>query len=121
MVAGPPHQDLRKGMENEHLAMAGHDEEFETDNYGLRTTPADEFNIATGRMTCQEKNLLDRHGRRVRIIRRIEELKTLKLVEKAELTDDEILAVVGSRPDPRDASRDARLEGGDRISGAARV
>jgi len=36
----------------------------------------------------------DKNGRRVRVVRRIEELKLLKLCKKAGLTDDEILAVV---------------------------
>ena len=39
-------------------------------------------------------------GRRVRVIRRIEELKQLKLCRKAGLTDDEILTVVRAQHDP---------------------
>ena len=42
----------------------------------------------------------DKKGRRVRVIRRIEELKLLKLCRKAGLTDDEILAVVRAQHDP---------------------
>jgi hypothetical protein len=42
----------------------------------------------------------DMKGRRVRVIRRIEELKQLKLCRKAGLTDDEILAVVRAHHDP---------------------
>ena len=36
----------------------------------------------------------DKKGRRVRVIRQIDELKRLKMCQKACLTDDEILAVV---------------------------
>ena len=42
--------------------------------------------------------MLDKKGRKVRVVRRIEELKQLKIVRKAGLTEDEILAVV--RPPP---------------------
>jgi hypothetical protein len=83
-------------MEDEHCHMRGHDVPFKTDNYGITTTPEDEFNITVGRTPCSEKNMLDKKGRRVRVIQRIEELKLLKLARKARLTEEEIIAVVSA-------------------------
>jgi hypothetical protein len=74
--------------------MWGFDGEFTTSNYGLTSTPQREYEISTGQRVCPEKDMQDKHGRRVRVIRRIEELKQLKLCQNAHLTDDEILAVV---------------------------
>jgi hypothetical protein len=71
---------------------------FITSNYGLVTTPLKEYEISTGQRACPETEMLDRKGVRVRVIRRIEELKRLKLCRKARLTDDEILAVVRVPP-----------------------
>jgi hypothetical protein len=91
-------------MEDEHCAMAGRNVPFTTGNYGITTTPQDEFNIAVGRMQCSDINMLDKKGRRVRVIQRIEELKLLKLVKKAGLTEVEIIAVVSAlhpSPDPQ--------------------
>jgi hypothetical protein len=96
MVAGAPHPNLCKGIEDEHCAMAGRDVPFVTENYGLTTTPQDEYNITVGKMQCPEKNMLDKKGRRVRVIQRIEELKLLKLVRKAKLREAEIVAVVSA-------------------------
>jgi hypothetical protein len=42
--------------------------------------------------------MLDKKGTKVRVVKRIEELKLLKMARKAGLTEDEILAVV--RPPP---------------------
>jgi hypothetical protein len=74
--------------------MWGFDVAFTTTNYGLVTTPLKEYEISTGQRACPASELLDRRGVRVRVIRRIEDLKRLKLCRKARLTDDEILAVV---------------------------
>jgi hypothetical protein len=74
--------------------MWGHDVEFTTSNYGLTTTPQKEYDISTGRRLCPEEDMKDKKGNRVRVIRQIEELKRLKLCQKASLTQDEILAVV---------------------------
>ncbi len=72
--------------------------QFTTTNYGLVTTPLKEYEISTGQRACPAEELLDKKGKHVRIIRRIEELKLLKLCQKARLTEDEILAVVGALP-----------------------
>jgi hypothetical protein len=74
--------------------MWGFDVEYTTSNYGLTTTPQKEYEISTGKRPCPEEDMKDKKGRRVRIIRLIEELRQLKLCRKAGLTDDEILAVV---------------------------
>jgi hypothetical protein len=72
------------------------DATFTTINYGLTTTPRKEYEISTGERLCSEEDMKDQKGRHVRVIRRIEELKLLKLCQKARLTDDEILAVVSA-------------------------
>ncbi len=72
--------------------------EFTTTNYGIVTTPLKEYEISTGQRDCPAIELLDKRGNNVRVIRRIEELKLLKLCQKARLTEDEILAVVGALP-----------------------
>ena len=81
-------------MRDEHCEMPGYNFEFTTSNYGLTTTPQKEYEISTGKRLCPEEDMKDKKGRRVRVIRRIEELRLLKLCQKARLTDDEILAVV---------------------------
>ena len=74
--------------------MAGCDEEFVTVNYGVTTTPKEEFEIAVGRRECREANMLDKDGRRIRIIRRTDELQALEMAKTTELTENEIVSVV---------------------------
>ena len=75
--------------------MWGYDVHFTTRNYGLTTTPAKEYEIVICGEQCSEEDMLDKKtGKRVRVIRKFEELKQLPLCQHAELTDDEILAVV---------------------------
>ncbi len=80
--------------------MWGCDFEFTTSNYGLTTTPRKEYEISMGQRLCSEKDMQDKKGRRVRVVRLLDELKLLKLCQKAHLTDDEILAVVLPLPTP---------------------
>jgi hypothetical protein len=94
LAAGEPNPNLFKGMADEHCLMYGHDEPFETSNYGVRTTPRQEYEITTGKRDCTAKNMEDRKGKLVRFIRRIEELKLLKAAQKAELVEEELIAVV---------------------------
>jgi hypothetical protein len=91
---GAPHPNFSKGIHDEHCVFWGFDVQFTTSNYGLTTTPQKEYGISTGKHLCPEEDMKDKKGRRVRVIRRIEELKRLKLCRKAHLTDDEILTVV---------------------------
>ena len=79
--------------------MYGHDEPFETSNYGVRTNPRQEYEITTGKRDCAAKDMEDRKGRPVRIIRRIDELKLLKVAQKAGLVEEELIAVVRARHD----------------------
>ena len=74
--------------------MAGHDVPFTTTNYGLTTTPENEFRITKGTAKCQERNMLDKKGNKVRIIKTLDELKALKLAQKAKLGELEIIVVV---------------------------
>ena len=85
-------------MRDEHCAKAGCNDDFVTSNYALRTNPCNEYKIVTGQLECPAEHMLDKKGRKVRVVKRIEELKQLKIVRKAGLTEDEILAVV--RPPP---------------------
>ena len=74
--------------------MIGCDIEFTTGNYLVTTTPRKEYNIATGKQECPEKDMLDRKKRKVRVIHKIDVLKTLEICRKAGLAEYEILAVV---------------------------
>jgi hypothetical protein len=94
MMAGAPHPNLNKGMEDEHCYAAGNDMKFVTDNNGITTTPAEEYNITLGRTTCPEENMLNKQGKKIRKIQRIKELKALPLATKAKLVEEEIIAVV---------------------------
>ncbi len=96
-IPGLPDPNFTKGIKDEHCVMWGFDAEFVTTNYGLITTPQREYEISTGQRVCPVNDLMDREGVRVRVIRRIEELKLLKLSQQACLTEDEILAVVRAR------------------------
>ncbi len=61
--------------------MWGFNVEFTTCNYGLTTTPKKEYGISTGAhwQECPKKHMEDKKGNCVRVIRRIEELKLLKI------------------------------------------
>ena len=75
--------------------MSGCDIEFYTTNYGVKTTPRKEYEISTGLRECPEEDMRDRSGRKQRVIQRIDALKTLEICRRSQLSDDEILAVVG--------------------------
>ncbi len=98
---GFPNTKFWDGIENEHTNMAGCDIEFTTSNYLVTTTPRNEYAIATDKEKCPEKDMLDRKKRKVRVIQRIDSLKTLEICKRAELKDYEILAVVSLRYSPR--------------------
>ena len=85
--------------------MFGCDTQFTASNYLVKTTPRKEYEIATGQRECPEEDMLDRKGRKVRVLRRIDALRTLDLCKKAELQDCEILAVVSARACPCAARR----------------
>ena len=85
-------------MEEEHCVKTGCNDEFVSSNYGVRTTPRKEYEITTGRRACPPEDMLDKKGRRVRAVTPIEELKGRKLVQKAGLEEEEIVAVVRPLP-----------------------
>ncbi len=97
MGTGAPNTKFAEAIENEHTTMFGFDREFTTSNYLVTTTPRKEYEIATGKRKCPEGDMLDRKGRRVRVIRSIDALKTLEICRRAGLRDYEILAVVRAR------------------------
>ena len=74
--------------------MHGCDAPFTTTNYGVTTTPRDEYEITMGKKDCPDKNMKDRKGKLVRMIQKIADLKMLGLTKKAKLEDIEIIAVV---------------------------
>ncbi len=92
--AGSPNPKLSEGLAKEHCEKAGSRVEFTTSNYGVTTTPEKEYRISTGQLECPAEDMVDRKGRRVRVIYRIEELEKLVLSRRAKLTMNEILAVV---------------------------
>ena len=96
LSAGDPHPNLDKGLEQEHCELYGFDRRFTSLNYGVTTTPRDEYEITTGKKNCPEQNMLDRKGKKVRVIPRIEDLK--KLAVACELETSEIFAVVSKSP-----------------------
>ncbi len=69
-------------------------DEFVTGNYGVHTSPSNEYAIAKGRRPCPARDLQDGMGGTVRVVRRLEELMELKTAVEAKLLDDEVLAVV---------------------------
>ena len=74
--------------------MHGHDIPFTTSNYGLTTTPENEYKIVTGETDCPEEDKKDKLKRTVRVIKSIEDLKRLEIAQKAKLEEVEIFAVV---------------------------
>jgi hypothetical protein len=91
-AAGAPNLKVSLGIKNEHTVLAGCDSEFTTPN-GKATCPSKEYEIATtGRHPCPGS---EKH----RTLHTIDALRALEICRKAELTDDEILAVVSGRGD----------------------
>mmetsp|Transcript_54968 Transcript_54968/g.115031 ORF Transcript_54968/g.115031 Transcript_54968/m.115031 type:complete len:480 (-) Transcript_54968:15-1454(-) len=91
---GAPNLKFLEGIESEHTEMAGCDRGFTTSNYLVTTTPRKEYDIATGKQECPEKDMLDRKQRKVRRIQKIDMLTTLEVCKRAGLMDYEILALV---------------------------
>jgi hypothetical protein len=82
----------------EHCILGGFDFEFTTPNYGITTTPKKEYELLMKKgVKCDPKHMLDKSGKEVRVIKPMSELKNLELCRKAELTDEEVLAVVSVR------------------------
>ena len=80
--------------------MQGHAERFTTDNYGLTTTPQQEYRIVTGQARCPEEARKDKTGKIVREVKPLAALKALPAVERAKLVEMEVIAVVRADPYP---------------------
>ena len=78
--------------------MHGHAEPFTTDNYGLTTTPEDEYKIATGQKVCPEEAKKDKEGKVVREVQPLAVLKALPDTQRAGLVEMEVIAVVRAAP-----------------------
>ncbi|EKX33921.1 hypothetical protein GUITHDRAFT_119904 [Guillardia theta CCMP2712] len=84
---GLPQTELMKGMEEEHCKGKDSEEAFTTSNYNIRTTAKEEW-----------LNVIDPDRRRrlsdgTRVIRAMEELKKLEMSIKAELREEELIAL----------------------------
>jgi hypothetical protein len=91
---GMPHLDFQREMMREHCERAGCNKQFTTGNYGITTTPRQEWLYTAGdeqghRMVCPAEDM--RHGRR---ISPLDELMQLPLAVHAGLTQFEVLALV---------------------------
>jgi len=76
--------------------MYGSDVPFTTSNYNVTTTSYDEYMYVMGEKACPEHQMLDREGKRVRVMRRIEDLMQLPLAMEAKLERAEVVAVVSA-------------------------
>ena len=76
--------------------MYGAEVPFTTSNYNVTTTPRDEYRHVTGEKACPEQQMLDREGKRVRVMRRIEDLMQMPLTKEAKLEKAEVVAVVSA-------------------------
>ena len=74
--------------------MYGADVPFTTSNYNVTTTLHAKYKHTTGEKACPEAQMLDREGKRVRVMRRIEDLMGMPLTEEAKLEKAEVLVVV---------------------------
>ena len=81
-------------MKQEHCELYGHDVQFTTSNYGITTTPQDEYQIATGKKQCPKKDTMNKDGKFVRVIKKIKDLQELPQSIDAGLLFIEILALV---------------------------
>jgi hypothetical protein len=81
-------------MELEHCEEKNSNTTFNASIYGLRSTPRQEYEIATGKIECPPAALLDKKGQKVRTIKTIEELSRLDVSRSAKLLDFEVLSVV---------------------------
>jgi hypothetical protein len=86
---GSPDLHFVKAMEAEHCDRSGADDEFETLNYQIRTTPAKEWGIARGVEECPEEQM--KCNRRTP---KVEDLLALETAKEAKLKEPEVLAVL---------------------------
>ena len=85
---GLPNPNLMEGMEAEHCARPDSKDEFNPGNYDTTTTPAQEWLVVT------DEDEAKRVSAGLRKVRTLKELKKDPLVQKAELRDVELLALL---------------------------
>mmetsp|Transcript_74492 Transcript_74492/g.199119 ORF Transcript_74492/g.199119 Transcript_74492/m.199119 type:complete len:163 (-) Transcript_74492:724-1212(-) len=85
---GLPRDDIAKAMREEHTILPGYDAEFAMMN-GRKTCPSMEFGFVLDPATCPPEGLSNK-----RKLRRPEDLMAIRLVRSANLTVDEVRAVV---------------------------
>jgi hypothetical protein len=76
-------------MEIEHCDRSGANDEFETVNYHIRTTPGKEWNFVQGLEKCPAEQMT--HNRRIPKVQDLLELDTAK---EAKLKEPEIIAIL---------------------------
>jgi len=96
MLSGFPHPQIEKGMEDEHVAEnLGCNVEFTTTNYGITTTPKQEYDIARNLQECPEEDKKDKKTNEIiRNVKKIKELEKLPTAVQANLILFEVLAIV---------------------------
>jgi hypothetical protein len=87
--AGAPDLDFFEAVKLEHCKKGGHDFEFETSNYKIRTTSHKEYSIVLGKVPADAADMM--HGRR---IPDLEALRKLEMSTSAKLLDIEIIMLV---------------------------
>ncbi len=93
-LPGHPNLNFRKGMQSEHMTRGGYDFVFTTSNYCLTTQPFKEWLYIVGDATGRKLDCPEEHMHHGRTIHSIEELLQKPLARSAELTREEIIAVV---------------------------
>ena len=76
-------------METEHCNRSGANDEFETLNYQIRTTPAKEWKFVRGLEECPADQM--KHERR---IQKVEDLLELEIAKEAKLEEPEVIAIL---------------------------
>ena len=87
--AGPPDLDFFEAVNLEHCKKGGHDFEFETSNYKIKTTSQKEYNIVIGKTAVDDADMM--HGRRIPDLK---ELQKLEMSTSAKLLEIEIIMLV---------------------------
>jgi hypothetical protein len=87
--AGPPDLAFEKAVQMEHCKKGGHDYNFETTNYKIKTTSEKEYKIVVGEETVNPADMM--HSRR---IPNLVELQGLEMSTKAGLIRIEIIMLV---------------------------
>ena len=96
LCAGYPHPDIEKGMLHEHCEESlGCSVEFTTTNYQITTTPKKEYEIASDPDKCPEEDQMNQEKtKKIRNVKRLDELVKLDIAKQALLILFEVKAIV---------------------------